>query len=177
MWQNVRQLIRWFIVGGLVFFLILIGVEMLGMEPASAAIRQFEEAPGQVLSQSRQTLKDQYENSWQAIAFKRVLPDDSTILALRLVGFPGTVEIDRDQDLALTNSLSKTLRAKDVSDRIFADDAIPEPSVGQYDMAPLIHELAPIMPLKLSLPTTQGEPVELWVPPALIKEWQTLLNQ
>lgn len=177
MWQNVRQLILWLIVGSLVFSLVLIGVETLSIEPANAAIRQIEEAPGQFLYQSRQTIKDQHENSWQAIAFKRILPDNTTILALRLVGFPGTVEINRSQDLMVTDSLGKTLSAPDVSDRIFAEDATPEPSVGQYDIAPIISELVPIMPLKLSLSTTQGEPVELWVSPTTIKEWQTLLQK
>ena len=47
MWQNVRQLILWLIVGSLVFSLVLIGVETLSIEPANAAIRQIEEAPGQ----------------------------------------------------------------------------------------------------------------------------------
>lgn len=177
MWKNFRQPILWFVVGSLVFLLVLMWVEILSIEPANAAIHQLEEAPGQYLYQSRQTVKDQYGNSWQAIAFKRILPDDTTILALRLVGFPGTVEIDRSQDLMLTDSFGKTLSARDDSQRIFADDATPEPSVGQYEMAPILSALEPIMPLKLSLPTTHGEPVDLWVPPALIKEWQTLLNR
>lgn len=43
MWQNVRQ----FILGSLIFFLLLTGIEALSIEPANAAIRQFEEAPGQ----------------------------------------------------------------------------------------------------------------------------------
>lgn len=61
--------------------------------PAIAAIRQLEEAPGQVVYQSRRNLKDQNGMSWQAIAFKRICPDGSRHFYLRLVGFPGTRSI------------------------------------------------------------------------------------
>ena len=67
--------------------------------PADAAIRQLEEAPGQFVYQSRATLPDQHGNTWQAIAFQRIRPDGSTVFALRLVGFPGIAEIDRERPL------------------------------------------------------------------------------
>jgi hypothetical protein len=51
----------------------------VAIAPAQAAMRQLEEAPGQMVYQSRQTLKDQQGNSWQAIAFKRIRPDETDL--------------------------------------------------------------------------------------------------
>ncbi|MGD1852641.1 MAG: DUF3122 domain-containing protein [Leptolyngbyaceae cyanobacterium] len=177
MWQPVRQLIRWLIVFGTLLVLLLAGVENLAVPSASAAIRQLEEAPGQLVYQSRQTLRDQHDSSWQAIAFKRIRPDGSNFFYLRLVGFPGFTEIDRSQPLELTDSLGKVLTANDASQQIFTDAAAPEPNVGQYDLAPIVSEFQAAIPLKLTLPTTQGKPIELLVSPALVQEWQELFTQ
>lgn len=174
MWQNVRQLVVWFVVCGTVLILCLVGVETISALPASAAIRQLEEAPGQVVYQSRQTLKDQHGNSWQTIAFKRIRPGKDSVLFLRLVAFPGISSIDRSQPLALINSLGQILTASDASAKIFTDETSPEPNVGQYNLAPIISELQPTLPLKLSLPTTQSDPVEILVPSSLVEEWKTL---
>lgn len=177
MWQPVRQLIRWLISFSILLTLILTGVENLAVSSASATIRQLEEAPGQLVYQSRQTLRDQHGKSWQAIAFKRIRPDGSTFFYLRLVGFPGIAEIDRSQPLELTDSLGNTLTANDASQQIFTDAAVPEPNVGQYDLAPIISELPAAIPLKLTLPTTQDKPIELLVSPDLVQEWQALFTQ
>ena len=177
MGQQVRQLILWLIFSGIVFVLFLTGVETLAMAPAAAAIRQLEEAPGQVVYQSRQTLYDQHNNSWQTIAFKRIRPDGNTFLYLRLVGFPGSVDIDRSQPLILTNSLGKTLTANDASQQIFTDTTSPTPNVGQYDLAPIVFELQAEIPLKLSLPTTQFEPVKLVISPHWSKSGRHFSHQ
>ena len=174
MWQNVRQLIFGFVICGTILISCLVGVETILALPATAAIQQLEEAPGQVIYQSRQTLQDQHGNSWQTIAFRRIRSGNSPVLFLRFVAFPGVTSIDRSPPLALTNSLSKILTANDASAKIFTDETSPEPNVGQYDLAPIISELQPTLPLKLSLPTTQSEPVEILVPSSLVEEWKTL---
>jgi hypothetical protein len=145
--------------------------------PALAAIRELEESPGQMVYQSRATLPDQHGNSWQAIAFKRIRPDTSTVLYLRLVGFPGIAEIDRTQPLTLTNALGQTLLAEDASQKIFTDATTPEANVGQYDLAPIVSNLSAVIPWRLSLPTLGSETVELLVLPTLVQEWQTLFGQ
>lgn len=153
---------------------IVLGLGLLNPASAAAAIRQLEEAPGQVVYQSRQTLKDQYENGWQVIAFKRIRSDGTTSLALRLVGFPGVAAIDRSQPLTLANSLGKTLTARDDSGKIFTNETTPEPNVGQYDLQPLLSQLQTEIPLQLSLPTTDGKVIQITVPPSLLEEWQTI---
>lgn len=50
-----------------------------------------------MLYQSRQNLQDQTGNSWQVIVFKRISSESSAMLSLRLVGFPGGVNLDHTQ--------------------------------------------------------------------------------
>jgi hypothetical protein len=160
-------------------FLIIIFVALVGFSlppSAMAAIRQLEEAPGQVVYQSRQTLTDQMGRSWQTIAFKRIRPDGSSHFYLRLVGFPGTAAIDRSQPLSLSNSMGETLSAADASSQIFTDDRSPEPNVGQYDLQPLLPRLRAELPWRVDLSTTDHQTLTLQVPPSLVQEWQTLAD-
>lgn len=149
---------------------------LLHAPPALAAIRQLEEAPGQVVYQSRQALVDQTGDRWQAIAFNRIRPDGSTSFYLRLVGFPGKAEIDRDRPLTLTDSLGNAFSAADASGEIFTDAASPEPNVGQYDLQPVVASLPSAIPMQLSLPMRNQDEVSLALSPALIQEWKTVAH-
>lgn len=173
---QIRQIFSWLLLWGAIVLAILLGLGILPTPSAMAAIRQLEEAPGQVVYQSRQTLQDQHGNHWQTVAFKRIRLDGQTSFELRLIGFPGVVDLDRAQPLTLTNSLGTTLTAADVSSTILADAAQPQPHVGQYDLQPLLPQLQPEIPWKLSLPTIGGEAVSLPVSPLLVEEWQTVAN-
>lgn len=155
---------------------VFLGLGLLTTPNAVAVIRQLEEAPGQVVYQSRQTLKDQHGNSWQAIAFKRIRPDGSTSFYLRLVSFPGTAGIAHSQPLTLTNSMGQILNAVDVSSQMFTDVSSPEPNVGQYDLQPILSQLRVELPWQLSVPTTHDETMILHVPPFLVQEWQTVAH-
>jgi hypothetical protein len=155
---------------------VLLGLGMLHPPSAAAVIRELEEAPEQMLYQSRQTLKDQHGNSWQAIAFKRIRSNGQTSFDLRLVGFPGVIEIDHSQPLTLINSLGKTVFAEADLNNLFTNPAQPEPNVGQYDLQPLLSELQAELPLKLKLPTTGSETVSLSVSPSLVEEWHIVVN-
>lgn len=149
----------------------------LAIAPVQAAIRQLEEAPGQMVYQSRQTLKDQQGSSWQAIAFKRSRPDHTATLYLRLVGFPGTVAIDHSQPLILTDLLGKTLTATDVSQEMFADKTQMEPNFGEYDLQPILMQLDPAIPLQITLPTPASPEIILNVSPEVIGEWRSLTDK
>lgn len=171
---RIRKIFSWLLLWGALLLSVLWGLGLLNPPSAAAAMRQLEEAPGQQVYQSRQSLKDQHGNTWQVIAFKRVRPDGQTSFDLRLVGFPGSVAIDRSQPLMLTNSLGKTLTATDDSSHIFTASTQPEPNVGQYNLQPLLSQLQVELPLNLALPTLSGDRVSLSVAPALIEEWQTV---
>ena len=161
---------------GALILAFLLGLGIVNIPNAAAAIRQLEEAPGQVVYQSRQNLKDQHGNTWQAIAFKRIRANGKTSLELRLVAFPGVAELDHNKPLLLTNSLGKTLTAADVSSTIFSDPTKPELNVAQYNIQPLLPQLQAEIPLKLTLPTLGNETVNLLVPPSFVQDWQTLFS-
>ncbi len=174
---RIRQFFSWFLLVGVILLSILLGWGVLNPPSAAAAIRQLEESPGQMVYQSRQTLKDQHGHTWQAIAFKRILTDGKASFDLRLVGFPGVVEIDRDQPLTLTDSLGTTLTAPDNSSNMFADKNQSQPHEGQYNLQPVLAELPTAIPIELTIPTTGNEPVSLSVSPSVVQEWQTVANQ
>ncbi|MDB9495273.1 DUF3122 domain-containing protein [Spirulina major CS-329] len=144
--------------------------------PTFASVTQIEEYPGQMLYQSRQNLQDQDGNSWQAIAFKRIHPEGSAIVSLRLIGFYGAAKLDRNQPLTLTTSLGQTLTAKDISSEISQDTSTPA-NVGEYDIKLVLPQLKAEITLQLTLPTIDGESVSLSVPSAAIQEWQTLISR
>jgi hypothetical protein len=169
-----RKFFCWLLLIGAIAIFTLIGLGVLDTPNASAAIRQLEEAPNQMVYQSRQSLKDQHGNTWQTIAFKRVRPDGNSSFELRLVGFPNLVAIDHAQPLTLTNSLGKTLTAADISSNIFKEGS--QPNVGQYDLQSLLSELQAEIPLKISFPIFKGDAIRLSVPPSLVAEWQTVAN-
>ena len=142
--------------------------------PVLATIRQLEEAPGQIVYQSRQTLPDQQGDRWQVIAFNRIRPGGSTSFYLRLVGFPGTADIDRSRPLTLTTSLGQVLTAIDASSQIFTDASAPEPNVGQYDLQPIVSQLSEVTPMQVSLPMLNKGDILLSISPILIQEWKTV---
>ena len=163
---------------------ILAGVLMmnLAIAPGQAAMRQLEEAPGQTVYQSevyqsRQTLKDEQGNSWQAIAFKRTLPDSADSIYLRLVGFPGTANIDHAQPLTLIDSMGKTFTAADVSQDMFMDQAQAGADAGEYDLQPILMQLESAIPLRLILPTLDQSEINLNVSPGVVEEWRSLTAQ
>lgn len=173
---RIRQIFAWLLLVGAIVLGILSGLGLFNAPPAMAALRQLEEAPGQVVYQSRQTLKDQHGNSWQAIAFKRVYTNGKNNVELRLVGFPGVAEIDHAQPLTLTTSLGKILTLTDISNQIFTENTPPQSNISQYDLQPLLPHLQTGIPLKLTLPIIPDQAINLKISPALVEEWQTVAN-
>lgn len=171
---QIRKFFSLLMLVGAIAIFALIGFGVIDTPNVSAAIRQLEEAPNQMVYQSRQSLKDQHGNTWQTVAFKRSRPDGNSSFELRLVGFPNLVAIDHTQSLTLTNSLGKTLTAVDTSSNIFKEGA--QGNVGQYDLQPLLADLQAEIPLKIALPTLKGDVISLSIPPSLVAEWQTVAN-
>jgi len=143
--------------------------------PAIAEMSQKEEAPGQMLYQSQQTLWDQSGNRWEAIAFSRVYPNGTSIFYLRLVGAPSVADLARDQPLTMITASGQILKARNTSSEIFTN-ASPAPHVRQYDLQPLLLRLEANQPLRLVLPTAKGSTIELTVPPRVLQEWQQVAS-
>jgi len=160
--------IRWLLVA--CFCLVLAVCSPLS---AAAAITQIEEYPGQMLYQSRQALRDQNGNSWQVIAFKRIHPEGSAVVSLRLIGFADGVEFDHTQPLTLTTSMGEILTARDISSKISQDTPTPR-NVGEYDIQSVLPQLQVAIPFHLTLPMITGSSVKLQIPFTAIQEWHTI---
>lgn len=173
----VKKIFSRLLLQGTLVLTLLLGLGIVNIADAAATIRQIEEAPGQVVYQSRQTLADRHGNTWQAIAFKRIYSNGKSSLELRLVAFPEIAKIDHTKPLLLTNSLGKTLIATDVSNTIFTDPSNLELNVAQYEIQPLLPQLQAEIPLKLTIPTLDGEAINLFLPSTFVQDWQTLFSQ
>lgn len=173
---RVKQIFSRLLLLGALVFAVLLGLAIVNIPEASAVMRLLEEAPGQIVYQSRQNLKDQHGHTWQAIAFTRIHSNGKTSLELRLVGFPGVAEIDHTKPLILINSLGRTLRAADISSSIFTDPTNLESNVAQYDIQPLLPQLQAEIPLKLTLPILGSESINLLLPSSFVQDWQTLFS-
>ena len=151
-YSNISKIrpIRWLVAASICVLLVI-----FSPLPAFATVTQIEEAPGQMLYQSRQNLRDRTGKSWQVVAFKRVRPDGSEMVSLRLVGFLGAVELDHTQPLTLTTSTGQILTAKDVTNEI-SQGANALANVGEYDIQPVLPQLQSKIPLQLTLPMLTG---------------------
>jgi hypothetical protein len=155
-------------------FLLILGT--VALQPTAAEVSQREEAPRQMLYQSRQTLPDRGGHAWQAIAFKRVYPDGNSQLYLRLEGVAGVTNLSRNQPLTLLGCKGQIVEAADKSSEIFPN-ASPAPHIRQYDLRPILVEMEQDIPLCLRLPAADGSILELDVPSTVIQEWKTVAGQ
>lgn len=173
MWSTVCKLFSRFFLFTTITLIVFLSWGNLTIQPALATITQLEETPGQILYQSRQKLVDQDQHTWQAIAFKRILANGETSFKLRLVGFPGAVELIHPHPLLIQTADGQRFEAKDISDEPFTDSP-PAGNVGQYELQSVIFQLPAQLQVGLSLATTGGSQVNLALSPIIVQEWQEL---
>jgi hypothetical protein len=171
MWCKIKQFFSWLLILSSLILLVYMMVGNIAIDPAAAAVRFHEEAPGQMLYQSRQTLRDNNGNSWQLVLFKRVKSQKSNSLNLRLVGFPGTIEFEHPQTLKLTTQ-NREFWAEDR----FAEKS-PAANVGQYDLEAILPQLSLGQAVKLELPVKSSFPLSLAVPSEVILEWKDIASK
>lgn len=151
-----------------------LGIILIGFtSPAQARLQQIEEAPGQIVYQSRQTVRDQQNQTWQIIAFQRVKDSQISDPYLRVVGFPGLAHIDPELPLRMTNALGDQFAAPPAFDHLFTDATQPEPHIAQYDLVDIIPRLNIAVPLRLEIPSSE-EHITLNISPSALFEWQNL---
>lgn len=161
-----RPLSRFFLKISLVLLCLSLGLTPFTL-PSEASIRRQEEAPGQILYQSRQSLRDQNGQPWQVILFKRVKAGVVDRVDLRLVGYPDQVKFSHPAPLAIAFDQQQHTIHREAADQ-FATRA-PAPNVGQFDLQPLLSTLPSDRPITLHLPSDR--PVTLEIPPAVVLEW------
>ncbi|MFP4414689.1 DUF3122 domain-containing protein [Coleofasciculus sp.] len=171
-WCGMRRWLSRLLVLGASVLLIVIGWGSVTPPSAVASIRQIEEAPGQMLYQSRHTLPDETGQSWQIVLFKRVKAGEPKDISLRLVGFPGMAEFAHPQPLKIKTNTGKVLEAED----LFADQS-PAANVGQYNITEVLSQLPTATGVKLSLPMKSDRTTTLRIPSVVILEWQTVATE
>ncbi len=137
--------------------------------PATASIRTMEEAPGQILVQSRHTLRDNTGNSWQVVLFKRVKNGAIASVDLRLVGFPGAAEVAPAKPLQITTRDGKIFAA---ADRFSGKS--PAANVGEYMLQDILPQLPVNSSLRLLLPISGERSSQLEIPLPVVLEWQDI---
>jgi Protein of unknown function (DUF3122) len=147
-------------------FLLFIVCELDYSLSALALTRQQEESAGQMLYQSRHSLRDEIGSPWQVVLFKRVKEGEVKDLNLRLVGFPEGIAFRHPEALAIAISGGEIFLALDV----FADGS-PAPNVGEYEMEKILSRLPLAGEIKLSLPLDKTR--RLTIPSPVLLEWQT----
>lgn len=136
-----------------------------------ASISTIEEAPGQMLYQSRHSWRDRAGHSWQVVLFKRVKAGHIASVSLRLVGFPGIAILAHPQPLLITTKTGEVFTSPD----LFAEQS-PAPNVGQYDLSDVLLKLPRTGRVLLHIPLIDNESITLRLPPSAVLEWQTIAN-
>jgi hypothetical protein len=150
---------------------LLSGSVFVSIQPALASVHRYQERPGQVTYRSQQSLRDRDDRAWQAVLFKRQQDGQWQGTYLRLVGFPGAVDVVPDQPLQVTTSTDQIWTAPSARNT-------PLPSnVGQYDIRFLMAQLQSNAPLELAVPLTTGETANVVVPPFVLQEWRDVANR
>ncbi len=171
MWYPIHKFLSQLVIALALVLLVFIGLDNLTTQPALASIRQMEEAPGQVLIQSRHTLKDNRGDAWQVVLFKRTKVDGSSAIHLRLVDFPGLADLAHPQPLIITTNKGDSFKAED----LLAEQA-PAANVGEFDVQNILSQL-PITKLNLSLAMKGDNFTQLSIPSEVVLEWQSVAAQ
>ena len=138
--------------------------------PTSASIHTYPESPTQTMYRSVQSLRDASHKAWQVVLYKRVKSGLVDSIHLRLVGFPGIVELSHPENLKITAGTGEVWQVKDVFDEL----SLPA-NVGEYDLLEFMKELDYNMPLQLNFPLKDNQVVELSIPPFAVEEWRKLV--
>lgn len=156
------MLFRLCLIFGLIFC-----VSTIFVPSGLAEVRQHEFVPGEMIYQSRQSMRDIDLRPWQVVLFKKVRGEAVSNIELRLVGFPDQIEFNHPDVLVIHTRTGQDFQAVDQ----FAENA-PTPNVGQYDVTDILEQLPTDEPIVLELPTKQN--VILKIPVSVVLEWKLI---
>ena len=135
---------------------------------AQASLHTYRELPGQITYRSRQSLRDNRDRAWQAIAFKRFQHQTLQGVYLRLVGFPDAVVVARQRPVVLVAVTGQQWQLPWSVDP--QTQTLPN-SVGQYDLQPLMQSLDNALPLEMQIPLQGAAIAEVRIAPFVVDEW------
>ena len=126
---------------------------------------------GKEIKRSLESLRDLDYQTWQLIVYPSSTVTNN--LTLRIVGYPGSLRIDHPTNLVV-HSGRKKWDLKDLTKARKAKVETLNDSAAEFDLGPLIAELAKNRPLRFSLP---GLITDLPIPPYLVREWRVLAEK
>lgn len=141
-------------------------------QPVEASIHTYPESSTQIMYRSQQSLRDLSDRAWQTVLYKRIKSGKLETVRLRLVGFPGLIELTHPQELQITTGTGKVWNAED----ILVDSSFP-PNVGEYDFLEVMKKLESNTPLRLNVSLQGQQTAELVVPIFAVKEWRRLFDK
>lgn len=150
----------------LVLTLMLMG---LWAAPVALAKVQFLKEADRWLYQSQQVLTDTRGYPWDVTLLKPMEKEKQGIF-LWFATQSDSVQLDAAQPLGIETGSGKQLSASNLTPQYFMGE-LPDPNVGQYDIAPVLPQLQQETSLTLKLPTQTGESVTLLVPTDVLDEW------
>ncbi|QSJ15012.1 DUF3122 domain-containing protein [Nostoc sp. UHCC 0702] len=143
-----------------------------GAKSAHALLRQHHDSPSVLRYHSQVSIKDEKGYAWQVLLFKQNYNNPIKELRLRLVGFPGVVEVTHPQPLEIETAGGKLLLASDAYAL-----AAPALNVGEYELTDVLPKLPTTDALKLHVPTKNKQPLILSIPNSVVTEWQWLVTE
>jgi hypothetical protein len=174
---KLRQLLqrRW-VASWLVFSLVLalpLVFFLAWPRPALASIHSYPESEQQIMYRSRLSLRDNQDQAWQTILFKRLKAGQVIDFQLRLISFPGQATLQHPLPLQITQGSNLTW---ELADQTLLDPQLQPvlDSLGQYDAKPFILGLEYPQTLRISIALNDQESRELMVPPYVLREWLQL---
>jgi len=160
--------------------LLYLGLVMGGIQPVEASIHAYPQSETVTMYRSLQSLRDQYDRSWQLVFFDQVNHGQIETIHLRLVGFPG-LELARSP-LTLKARTGQMWQVKNLNHSVVttpsSHQTLPSqlpPNTGEFDLYDVMRSLQEDTVLELKFSLIEGEPVQITVPVAIVREWQALL--
>lgn len=149
-------------------FVSSVGIAVFSTPPADAKLQLHHDAPGQIHYHSQQSLLDRSGHAWQVVLFKQ-FRNEPTAIHLRLVGFPGVVEVAHPQPLEIITAKGQIFTAADVY-----PEKSPAVNVGEYNLTDVLPKLGSDR-LEIWI-KVKGESLAIEIPAVLVQEWQWLAS-
>lgn len=165
MLRHILHDLEWAIAFAIMTIILFLIISLLTIKPAIATITETEIAPGSSHCRSEQVLTDETGHKWQVMFFTEVDSPEVASLNLRLSGLYSSLRIQSHKPLVISTSIDR-YEAND----IFLEES-PLPSIGQYDFKNIFPQL-PTVDLLLEVPLENGKYTNLYIPKAVVQEWQ-----
>ncbi|KGG12025.1 MULTISPECIES: DUF3122 domain-containing protein [Prochlorococcus] len=156
------------------FFVLLTALTLFfsGPKIGHATIQITEGYNGEKTERSLESLRDLDYQTWQIVVYPINEKNEGKTI-LRIVGFPGTLRLDRPAKLKVKSGIkSWILEDITLQNEQLANDS--REAAAEFNLEPLLLELKNNRPLRFSL---AGAFNELPIPPYLVKEWRTLIGK